>query len=59
MKECLDAVSFGVGEAVLCCSRELRHEQKRGATDELGGSVNFIFGLPWLEGFMIYRLMLA
>jgi hypothetical protein len=43
----------------LCCSRELRHEQKRGATDELGGSVNFIFGLPWLEGFMIYRLMLA
>ena len=40
MEECLDAVSFGVGEAVLCRSRELRGEQDRGVTDESGGSVN-------------------
>src|SRR5260370_42581595 len=40
MKECLDGVSFGVGETVLCPGRGLRGEQERGATDELGGSVN-------------------
>src|SRR5258708_3426142 len=39
-KECLDAVRFGVGEAVLGRSRELRGEPERGVTDESGGCVN-------------------